>query len=423
VGTQLTSAHKQRVTGHWRIERLGGLRAVSGDRVVTRFRSRRAASLLAYLAYYRSRLHPREVLIDLFWPESEVAPGRQNLSQSLSSLRHQLEPPGVPPGSVLIADRHSVGFNPDAIRTDAAEFEAALRAAVDLVALDRIESLAAAIDLYKGPLLPGYYDDWIIPEQERLADPYFGAVHELACRVDEEGAVGRAIDYARRAVAPDPLREDAQRDLIRLLAAAGQPAAALRQYGELEELLRQEVGGSPSADTRRLAQQIEARMAASGGVSAPAPRHPPPAPHRATSPALPTGTVTFLLAGFERPAAPAEARDNPSGDTLGPTQESLRREFAATAAARYARAARVSWRPSVRPATRWLAPWPISAPSPAPSADRASRSTPATLRSTRVPIAGPRCAAPRASSLRRTAGRSSARRQLPAYSAASWRRT
>lgn len=40
----------------------------------------------------------------------------------------------------------------------------------------------------------------------------------------------------------DPLREEAQRDLIRLLEASGRPGAAVRQYQRLERLLKQELG-------------------------------------------------------------------------------------------------------------------------------------------------------------------------------------
>ena len=63
----------------------------------------------------------------------------------------------------------------------------------------------------------------------------------------------RALDYARRAAAVDPLREEAHQDLIRLLVAAGQPSEALRQYQELERILKEELETVPSTATRDLA--------------------------------------------------------------------------------------------------------------------------------------------------------------------------
>ena len=49
----------------WRIDLFGGVRATHGSRVISHFESRKAVSLLAYLAYHSDRTHPREVLAEL----------------------------------------------------------------------------------------------------------------------------------------------------------------------------------------------------------------------------------------------------------------------------------------------------------------------------------------------------------------------
>src|SRR5262245_5825035 len=113
----------------WRVELLGGLRVCRGEQTVSHFRTRKMGDLLAYLAYFRQRTHPREVLIELLWPEADLDAGRHNLSMALSFLRQLLEPPGVPDSSILVADRHCVGLRRAAVATDVAEFEAALQAA------------------------------------------------------------------------------------------------------------------------------------------------------------------------------------------------------------------------------------------------------------------------------------------------------
>src|SRR5438034_952414 len=96
----------------WRIELLGWLRVARGDWTITRFRSQQTAALLAYLAYHSRRSHPREELIELLWPERDRSTGQNRFRVALCSLRHQLEPPGVPSGSVLAADRATVRLNP-----------------------------------------------------------------------------------------------------------------------------------------------------------------------------------------------------------------------------------------------------------------------------------------------------------------------
>ena len=59
---------------YWRIELFGGLRLVHPDRTVQRFRSQKTAALLAYLALHLSRRHPREELVDQFWPGDSCGP-------------------------------------------------------------------------------------------------------------------------------------------------------------------------------------------------------------------------------------------------------------------------------------------------------------------------------------------------------------
>src|SRR6266571_7083086 len=111
----------------WQIQLLGGLRATHGNSVLAQFPSRPIAMLLARLALEPQRRHAREELIDLLWPDVDLDVGRNRLRQVLSTLRRLLEPPDVPPNSVLSADRQTVGLNTDAVSCDVHEFEQFLR--------------------------------------------------------------------------------------------------------------------------------------------------------------------------------------------------------------------------------------------------------------------------------------------------------
>jgi DNA-binding SARP family transcriptional activator len=243
----------------WKVTLLGDIRADGEQRTVTRFRTQKTAILFAYLAFYGQRAHPRETLIELLWPEAEIESGRNSLSIALSSLRNQFEPPGVCPGSVIVADRFAVRLSPSAVETDAAHFEATLDAAARTTDPgERERLLAQAVARYQGTLLPGFYEDWILREQERLSGRYLEALLQLAALREGGGRLPEAIDCARRAVSADPAREEAHRELMRLHALAGEPAAARRQYRHLLQALEDEGLGTPSAATRELARRIEA---------------------------------------------------------------------------------------------------------------------------------------------------------------------
>ena len=73
---------------------------------------------------------------------------------------------------------------------------------------------------------------------------------------------------ARKAVSVGPLRDEAHLSLMRLLVAAGQPGAALRQYKELQRRLDEEMSDEPSAPLRALARQIEKELGLSQSVPA-----------------------------------------------------------------------------------------------------------------------------------------------------------
>jgi DNA-binding SARP family transcriptional activator len=297
------------VSTQCRIELLGWLRATCGERTVTRFRSRQTAQLLAYLALHPHRTHPREVLIELLWPEFDLDAGRHSLSVALSSLRQQLHSNGDG-DPIVVADRFSVGLNAAVITTDVAEFEAAIRRAARADSSEeRARSLGEAVDLYTGELLAGYYEDWILAEQQRLDELYFQALRQLTAHLEQAGDMPTALQYALRTVRANRFREEAHREVMRLYAAAGQPEAALRQYRELERLLQEELEARPGPETEAILREIRQRPVVSrqpsvgssrsaaastqANAQAPAPEHlnprtpEHPHPHTSTPPYVP----------------------------------------------------------------------------------------------------------------------------------------
>ena len=86
--------------GLWQIEMLGGFQVRRADRGVIRFETQKTRVLLAYLAYFSGRAHPRTELIEMLWPECDREAGQHRPRQALYALRSQLDPPGVAPGSL-----------------------------------------------------------------------------------------------------------------------------------------------------------------------------------------------------------------------------------------------------------------------------------------------------------------------------------
>ena len=227
----------------WVVNLIGGLSLCQGNAETTRFRTHKTGALLAYLSYFRDRSHAREVLIDLLWPDLEMEAGRNSLSVALSSLRGQLEGPATPSGAAIIADRASVRANPNAVTTDVARFNDFLRRADGApTPTERAVHTKSAIALYRGPLLPGYYEEWISAEQRHIEERYFAALCWLIEYTAQAGHHAGAVEYAHRGLTIDPERDDVLTLLDRLTAAPptktkrGAPAPAGQAIPEIMPL-------------------------------------------------------------------------------------------------------------------------------------------------------------------------------------------
>lgn len=270
-----------------RIELFGEFRVFQSNRNLARFRTRKAAHLLAYLALNRKRSHSREHLIDLFWPDMDTEEGRSNLSTTLSSLRRALEQSDIPAGNTLIADRQNVRLNAEAVSTDVAEFEETLHEAAQAITLaERIRLLEHAAGLYRGDLLPDCYEEWALLEQTRLQEQYGNALQQWSEALEQAGEREAALEAAQRWARTDPFCEAACQTQIRLLAALGRMAPAIGIYRALEKRFMEDLGVRPSTATRQMIERL--RLDPDAFTSPPvrkheaAPQQNPPSEHNKT---------------------------------------------------------------------------------------------------------------------------------------------
>ena len=223
---------------------------------------RSAQALLAYLVLHRNRMHRREALAGLLWGEASEERARGALRTALWRLRRVVEPPGVPTGRRLVTTRQGeVGFEVGGdVWVDAMVFEnvvaAALASRPEELGDDHAAQLEAALRLYEGELLEGFYDDWVLRERERLRALYLQALtclmHGAAARGDLDVAIGRG----RQLLLQDPLRESLHREVMRLYLRNGQRAQALRQFVECRRVLDEELQVEPMPETLALQREI-----------------------------------------------------------------------------------------------------------------------------------------------------------------------
>jgi DNA-binding SARP family transcriptional activator len=236
-----------------RLYLLGPLTLQAGEKPLPVPSTRKAQSLLAYLAMRRGQPQLRDHLADTFWPDAPAPRARRNLNTALWQIRRIL-----PSGDHLIAGANDVRFSAEsACWIDAAEFDRLCRAPpAEADDAETVARLRRAVSLYQGEFLAGLYDEWVLAERYRLETLLLDALTHLGRASLRLGEHAEALHYAERLLAHDPLREDVHRLVIELYLALGDRVAAARQCNRCRTLLRSELGVDPSPETMALCRPL-----------------------------------------------------------------------------------------------------------------------------------------------------------------------
>ena len=114
------------------------------------------------------------------------------------------------------------------------------------------------MQLYQGPLLEGWYQDWCLLERERLQSMYLAMLDKLMSFTEVHYDYETGLLYGMRIMCYDRARERTHRRMMRLYYLLGDRAEALRQYERCAAALDEELSISPSKSTQALYKQIQA---------------------------------------------------------------------------------------------------------------------------------------------------------------------
>jgi DNA-binding SARP family transcriptional activator len=191
--------------------------------------------LVAFLGLAGTR--NRTVTAASLWPDSSEQHAHGRLRTALWRLQR------LWPGLVH-ATEHQLGLCPS-IQVDTRHF---VRWALGVIRSGTspcsVDSVLGALST--GELLPGWYDDWVLFERERLRQLRAHALEELSAQMLGQERFALAMEAALEAVRTEPLRESAHRAVIAVHLAEGNYADARNQYAGLRRLLRAELGIEPT---------------------------------------------------------------------------------------------------------------------------------------------------------------------------------
>lgn len=254
---------------HLVLSLLGGIQINYRFADYIQLRTNKARALLAYLVVERDNPHRREALATMLWPDRPARAARTSLRQELYSLRKVLSDRDSE-NPFLLYSNQEIQFNLESDHwLDVADFLSLINTHRshhpynNSVCEDCLKKLEAAVELYKGDFMSGFsipnclsYEWWQLNRQEIYHQAAIYALTKLVAYYESQHNYFMMSSYAQKKVELEPWRESAHRQRMRALALSGQRGQALQQYETCRNILIQELGVEPEAETTRLYNQI-----------------------------------------------------------------------------------------------------------------------------------------------------------------------
>ncbi len=219
--------------------------------------TRRARDIFCYIATRTNRRVPKEVLIEAFWGNEDLDAIERNFHPTISHIRKALNSRQAIKQNFIVFRDGCYQLNPEfSYRIDTEDLNSFITAAESARRekndADLRKNLESAFALYRGDFMEGTYDDWAEEERHFYQEQYLRVVNALAKLSITEKRWADALKFAGLVLKIDPYREDLHRLTMKVLAAQGKPAALKKHFEEMQQILRQELGVEPSAETKRL---------------------------------------------------------------------------------------------------------------------------------------------------------------------------
>jgi DNA-binding SARP family transcriptional activator len=224
-----------------------------GGAITGRVSQRHRLALLALLALSPGGRASRDKAVASLWPESDQEKGRNLLSVAMYVIRSSLG------DNAIVGTGDELRLDAEVVGSDVADFEAALARG----------DYAAAVSLYRGPFLDGFFvsdapdfEQWVSRERERLAASYRKALESLADQAEDAGDFAGAVERWKTRAVQDPYDSRVAMRLMQALERSGNRAGALQHASIHQRMLEQEFGIALPAELSALVEQLKTEPAA-----------------------------------------------------------------------------------------------------------------------------------------------------------------
>jgi LuxR family transcriptional regulator, maltose regulon positive regulatory protein len=223
--------------------------------------TRRARDILCFIVSRRHHRASKDTIIDTFWGETDIDVVEKNFHPTVSHIRKALNSNQPLKQNFLLYRDGDYQLNPEfSYRIDTEEFDQLLSAGENARRARQFEECLQAYEdalrLYRGEFMQGSYEPWVEEQRTYYREQYLRLLEALAGVAQAAADWPKAMKLAQLIIREDQFREDIHCMVMRAHAALGNRGAVKDQFEGLKRLLESELGVEPSAETKKLYQQL-----------------------------------------------------------------------------------------------------------------------------------------------------------------------
>jgi DNA-binding SARP family transcriptional activator len=223
--------------------------------------TKRARDIFCFIVSRRHRRASKDTIIDTFWGETDFATVEKNFHPTVSHIRKALNSNQPLKQNFLLYRDGDYQLNSEfSYRIDTEEFERLVNEGETRRRARQFEecvrSYESALELYRGEFMQGSYEPWVEEQRAYYREQYLRLLEALAGVAQAEADWPKVLQLAQLIIRDDQFREDIHCMIMRAHAAVGNRGAVKDQFETLKRALNKELGVEPSAETKKLYQQL-----------------------------------------------------------------------------------------------------------------------------------------------------------------------
>lgn len=226
--------------------------------------SKKAKSIFKYLLMHKNKVIPKEVIMELIWPEMDPETVEGRFYKALSTLRHILEP-GLGKGEesrYLVAREKGYTVNiGEGSWIDVDEFikyvTSGQKKEKEGKKGEGIEYYKKAINLCRGEYLEeDVYEEWTSLERSRLKEIKKTLLERIALYLLNQGDYDECIEYCIKGLSEDKWEEEFYKIMMKCYIQQGKRSDAIRVYKTCQKILKEDLDVAPTQAINSLYSEI-----------------------------------------------------------------------------------------------------------------------------------------------------------------------